>query len=1360
MSAAPRIFSSGSYTRRVTRAVGGNPFPIVGVGASAGGIDALRRLVGALPREPSLALVIIQHLDPHYESQLTTILQGHSSLRVLDATHGIAVRRNHAYVIQPKTNVAITDGVLSVTARPDDRRPHYPIDHFLRSLADVQGSHAVGVILSGTGSDGTLGLSEIKAVGGITFAQDDHSAQHGGMPQSAVESGAVDLVLPPEAIAERLAALPAHPYLTPSDVAAAPPANAEDFHQVIAALRQTSGVDFGQYRDTTIKRRTARRMLLRGFKSPRDYAQFLLRDPGEADALYRDVLINVTSFFREPKMFDELQQTVFPEIVKGKSESDPIRLWVPGCSTGQEAYSLTIVLLEFLAAANLRRDVQVFATDLCDAATLDRARNGVYPENIESEVSPERLRRFFVKSEGKYRIQKSVRDLCVFARQNLTVDPPFSRVDLVSCRNVLIYMSTALQERLLPVFHFALNRGGFLVLGMAETPGPSTDLFEPASREHKIYRRKDNGRRVQLTFLADQWLPADARHDGMPGHPPDLQREADRIVLSRYAPPGVLVDENFDVQQYRGRTAPFLEPPAGQPTANVLRMIREGLFVDLQSALNEARLTQLPVTRDNLHVLDGGRDLAFTLRIIPVTMPPVPDLSLLVLFESHDWPAWSPALARLPDGRAAHDADWFRKELDASKQYLQSMVDAQDAANQELRAAHEEVLSSNEELQSTNEELETTKEELQSANEELSTVNEQFQTRNRELDILTDELSNFISSADVPMVTVGRDLCIRRMTPAAQRAFNMLPSDIGRSIEQIKFALEVGDIAHVIEQVVSSMQPWEQELADRAGRWWVLRVRPYLTSDKRIDGATLMAVDIDAVKRQRDLMEARDYALAVVRTVRQPLVVLDEECRVGLANEAFYRLLGTPAQAEGRFIWETNEEVWSDAAIRRALLAACQGKETLAGLEIERMVPSFGVRTLVLNARSITRPGRPGLLLLSIDDVSDSRQAERLRVDAETLRLVDRRKDEFLGILAHELRNPLAPMRFALDLVRRPEAGPAETKRAWQVLERQVTHMVRIVDDLLDVSRIAHGKVELRREYLQLADIVRSATELSRPAIDAARHTLVVSLPDEPVTIHGDAVRLTQVIVNLLNNAIKFTPPGGHIWLIAEPKGEIAERPDQIRIRVRDTGIGIAPDQQHTVFDMFSQGDRSLERSGGGLGVGLTLVRSLVILHGGSIDVQSEGVGRGTEFIVSLPIDADPEAPRPAAGPVPSPRSRALRILLADDNADALEMLAFLLKREGHTVVTAENGERALEALASFDADAAVLDIGMPGLNGYDVARKLRARQSESPLLLIALSGLGQAEDKSQAIAAGFDQHFTKPIEVGSLLTLLAQRFP
>ncbi len=1336
-------------------------FPIVGVGASAGGLDALTKFVTALPDKPGLALVVIQHLDPRQQSKLSGILASRTALKVVEAEHGTKVVPDQAYVIKPNTDVALTDGLLSVTPRQDERRPHYPIDHFLRSLAAVQGPRAIGVVLSGTGSDGTLGLCEIKAAGGLTFAQDEFTAQHGGMPQSAIASGAVDLVLPPEEIAARLVDLRAHPLLhSPNGDDTFEPKAQNEFQRVIAALRTTSGVDFSQYRDTTLKRRTARRMILRGFQSPAEYAKFIERDPDEAEALYRDVLINVTSFFRDPGMFEELKRTVFPGIVRRLPESRAVRVWVSGCSTGQEAYSVAITLLEFLEEEGSKHEIQIFATDVGDRVALETARAGVYPESIESEVSAERLRRFFTKEEHTYRIQKSVRELCVFARQNVTVDPPFSRVDLITCRNVLIYMSTPLQERLLPTFHFALNPGGYLVLGAAESVGSAGELFELVSRPHKIYRRNEHGRRPPLAFAIDEWLSgAGSRpmtHGGVAG---EIQREVDRVTLSHYTPPSVVVDSRFNIQQIRGRIAPFLVPPDGQPVINVLRAAPEGLLGDLQSALTEAKTSKSPAVRQNLKITAGDRDVEFTLRVLPLTALRPDGPWFLAVFETQA-ASWSfPSVPPLEAASADANLIRLRHELAATKQYVQSILDNQDTSNQELRVAHEEVLSSNEELQSTNEELETTKEELQSSNEELTTLNEQFENRNRELDVLTDDLSNFIASADVPMVTVGRDLRIRRMTAAAQRAFNLLQTDVGRSIEHIKFSIGVNNVAGIIESVVTSMQAWEREVTDKDGRWWLIRIRPFVTGDNRVDGATLVAVDIDSIQRTREITEARDYALAVVQTVRGPLVVLDAECRVGLANAAFYRLFGDdPAALEGRRLWEARGNVWDEPELRRHLLEACAGRASVNDLEIVRHIPPIGERILVLNARAIAREGRPSVLLLSIEDATDARQTERLRVDAETLRLVDRRKDEFLGVLAHELRNPLAPMRFALEILKQAD-GKQDAGRAREVLERQIGHLVRLIDDLLDVSRIALGKIELQFEPVDLREVVSSAVELSRPAIEAAHHALTVSVPDDPLVVRGDPVRLIQILVNLLNNAVKFTPPAGHIWLIAERAGEDLDDQDVVRIRVRDTGIGIAADQRHRVFEMFVQGDRSLERSRGGLGVGLTLVRNLAAMHGGTVEVRSDGPNRGSEFVVTLQLQpAAPIAPEKAE-PIQSKKSRRFRILVADDNDDGREMLAFLLQREGHVVAEAVDGTAALDKIAEFRPDVAVLDLTMPGMNGFDIARRLRKDKARTPYL-VALSGLGQAEDKARAIEAGFDHHFTKPVDVHVLLSLFNERVP
>ena len=1335
-----------------------NPFLIVGIGASAGGLEPLSQLLQGLPTRPGLAVVVVQHLDPHYESQLSSILQTHTALRVVDATHGQKVLPDHVYVIQPNSQVAIADGVLSVTARPDRRQPHYPVDHFFRSLAAVQGANAVGVILSGTGSDGTLGVGEIKAAGGVTFAQDEASAQYPDMPHHAVASGAVDLVLPPRDIGARLVTLPE---LTTQVDEAAPTAEdpGDQFRLVLAALQKTSGVDFRQYRDTTLRRRATRRMLLRGFTSAAEYAQLVERDRAEAETLFRDVLINVTSFFRDPEMFEDLKRDVFPQIVRSGGDETPIRVWIPGCSTGQEAYSVAIALVEYLEGVHHPRTIQIFATDLGDAASLERARVGVYPESIEADVSFDRLHRFFMKDGRTYRIAKPIREMCVFARQNVTADPPFSHVDLITCRNVLIYMSSPLQERLLPVFHFALNRGGYLVLGVAETVGASSDLFELVNRNHKIYRRRDAAHRPQLTFMADEWLGGiPATRPRLGGHAPgDLQREAERLLLNRYAPPSVLVNGQFEIQHFRGRTSPFLEAPAGQPTTNILRMAREGLFMELRSALTEAKATVAPIVREGLRVHDQGADLPYTLRVLPVNPPETDEPFFLVLFETTVLPWTVQAIAPTSSTAVDSDVESLRRELASSKQYVQTVVDQHDMVTQDLRAAHEEVLSSNEELKSTNEELETTKEELQSANEELTTVNEQYQNRNQELTAATDDLTNFISSADLPMVTVGRDLCVRRLTPAATRAFNLLPSDVGRSIDHIKFAVAVDDMGAAVDKVMTTLQPWQQEARDRDGRWWLLRVQPYRTADNHIDGATIVAVDIDLIKRNEDLTEERDYARAILQAVREPLAVLDAECRVSVANEAFYTLFRTTTQqVHGRALWDSAPGVWVDRQLRETLLATCRAGASISNREIEVTLGDQGRRTLVLNATPIVRSDRPIRLLLAIEDVTNARAAETLRIDAETLRQVDRRKDEFLGILAHELRNPLAPMRFALELLRRSGGAPGKADRQLQVLDRQVAHMVRIIDDLLDVSRITQGKLELRKETVPLVSVVHGAIEICRPAITAAQHELKLSLPTDPVMLRADPVRLTQMLVNVLNNAVKFTPPGGHIYVVAETVADVSGQSDHLRLRVRDDGIGIASELRPKIFDMFTQGDRSLERTRGGLGVGLTLVRNLAHLHGGSVDVRSDGVNTGTEVVLDLPIEPSaPSGSTEAETATPVAPAGALRILVADDNDDGREMMRYFLESEGHTVATAADGPSALTAFETFRPEVVILDLGMPGMSGYTVAEQIRA-QDHQPLRLIALSGLGQEEDKRHAVEAGFDVHFTKPVDIPALNKLLA----
>ncbi len=908
-----------------------SPFPIVGIGASAGGLEAFTQFLGHLPDQTGMAFVLVQHLDPRHESRLSDLLSRATRMPVVEATQGLEVRPDSVYIIPPNTNLAIAQGALQVTPRGEGHL-HLPIDHFLRTLAQTQQTQAIGVVLSGTGSDGTLGLSEIKAVGGISFAQAPESARHGGMPQSAIDARTVDFVLPPERIAERLGAIGAHPYLAPSHPEE-PPEAEDQFKRMLGAVRSATGVDFSLYRDTTIRRRIMRRMALHGEQVLADYTRRLEQDGGEVEALYRDLLINVTSFFRDPDLFETLKESVFPEICNNKSPATPIRIWVPGCSTGQEAYSLAIALWEFFDHKPVRPPIQIFATDLSDAQALERARSGLYPESIEAEVSPERLRRFFKKEEHLYRIDKSIREACVFARQNITADPPFSHVDLISCRNVLIYMTPALQKRVLSSFHYALNVPGFLVLGSAETVGELTGLFEMVDRAQKIYTKKVTSKHPLLHFKVEdpKTMAASGRRSGPPGATPaDFQKEADRVLLGRYAPPGVLVNEHFDILQFRGRTGPYLEAPPGEPTSNLLKLARQGLFLELRSALTEAKERHQAASREGVRVRDGQGAREVTIEVLPVQPGGAAVSCYLVLFEetgaagalqrsslpmaSAGKPAeappagwlghWLRALRRTAappaplSGREdapalEHDHATLRQELAATREYLQTLIEQQDAANEELRSANEEILSSNEELQSTNEELETAKEELQSTNEELSTVNEQLQHRNLELNQTTNDLTNLLTSTTIPVLMVGLDLRIRRLTPPARTIMNLLPTDLGRPIEDLKVNLDVPDLEALIAEVIEEVQVRERDVRDHDGRWYTLRVHPYRTADNKIDGAVVVLVDIDRLKRSE---QAAAHLAAIVTASDDAIISKDLDSVITSWNEGAKRLFGYTAE--------------------------------------------------------------------------------------------------------------------------------------------------------------------------------------------------------------------------------------------------------------------------------------------------------------------------------------------------------------------------------------------------------------------------------------------------------------------------------
>lgn len=958
-------------------------FPIVGIGASAGGLEAFTQLLSHLPADPGLSFVLVQHLAPAHESMLPELLSRTTVLPVHEVKDGMALAPNRIYIMPPNTSMAVLHGKLSLIPRTEAHGHHLPVDFFLRSLADDQKSRAIGVILSGTASDGTEGLRAIKAAGGLTFAQQEASARYDGMPRSAIAAGVVDFILPPEGIARALVRIGRHPYLA-ATAAGQPekllPKDDTDLGKVFVLLRSATGVDFTYYKPTTVRRRIARRMALHNIEAMAHYVRLLRQSAAEQTALYEDLLINVTSFFRESEVFEALQKRVFPKLLKDRPGKLPIRVWVPGCSTGEEACSLAICLLESLQKARLNVPLEIFATDISEQA-IEKARLGLYPLSISEDVAPGRLKRFFTKEEAGFRVIKSIREACIFARQDVTKDPPFSNLDLISCRNLLIYLARDVQRRVLATFHYALKPEGALVLGRSETVGASVDLFSLADKKNKIYRRKTSAQGLNFKLpdigrRAAKATPAPGR--GSPAAGFDFQREADRVLLSRFTPASVVVDGDFDIVQFRGHTGPFLEPAPGVASLNVLKMARDGLLPDLRAALDEAKQSGLAVRRTGVRIRTNAAFREITLDVIPIRPTPMgrPAYFLILFEEAAEAVAPAKESKSRKPARAGgtvreRQVEQYRRELDATKAYLQSVIDEQVRTNEDLQSASEEILSSNEELQSTNEELETAKEELQSANEELNTLNEELQTRNIELTQLGNDQVNLLNSVQIPIVMLDHELRIRRFTPLAERVLSLIASDIGRPVGDLRPNIPVPELEQFAHEVMATLVPRELEVQDRNGRWCELRLRPYKTLDHRIDGVVIALVDVDPLKRSLlAAQEERELAEALVTTAHEPILILDAGLRVQKANDAFYRVFQTRREeTESHLLKTLGHGKWNVPRLQELLGKILPENTRLNGFELEVDLPGVGRKQLLLNAHRLMREGgKKPLIVLAMTE--------------------------------------------------------------------------------------------------------------------------------------------------------------------------------------------------------------------------------------------------------------------------------------------------------------------------------------------------------------------------------------------------------
>ena len=1483
---------------------------VVAIGASAGGLAALKILLSTVPADADVAFVIVVHLSPDYESHLSELLQAKAAIPVQQVIGEVKVEINNVYVIPPGQNLSTIDSHLRLTKLEPERRARAPVDHFFRTLAKSHDGNSAAIILTGTGSDGTLGIQEVKQKGGLTIVQDPVEAEYDGMPRSAIDTGMIDMVLPLEDMVEYvLRFLKTSPKLPPAEDE--PDAGRPLLKTILSVVRAREGRDFSRYKQSTIMRRVRRRMQLAHLEELSDYLELLQTTPEEVGELVNDFSITVTSFFRDPEVFEELFIRVLPKLFAGTPEDEPIRLWSIGCSTGEEAYTLAMLMLEYCDKIQSDRVIQIFASDMHEQS-LKRAREGLYPGDIEVDVSADRLDRFFRKDNGAYRVKNEVRDLVVFSPHNFLSDPPFSRMNLIVCRNVLIYLQRTLQPDIIELFHYSLKSPGYLLLGTAETVTQS-HLFVPENKTNGLYSRRN-------VPASEPRLPVFPFHRT---HRKEKDRRIEEIesapsygmlhhrMVERYAPPSVLVNSENRMVHLSRRAGRYMVHPGGVPTTNIFKLVRDELQVELSAALQGAASGQEPcISRPILLKLDGEmREVTVYAR--RGNGDEDEEYTLIVFDERDPVPIGETETSSSVSAAANREVEL---ELELTKRRLQAAIDEYETGQEEMRASNEELQSANEELRSTLEELETSKEELQSINEELQTANQENRHRVAELSQLSDDLQHLMAATHIATLFLDRKLRILRFTPQIGELFNLRNVDKGRPLSDLTHRLNYDRLFNDAQNVLKDLIPTEREVRDDQQNWFLARMRPYRTSDDHIEGVVLTFFDISAHKRAemalreseeryRTLFESMDEAFCVVERGEASR----EQSIIVAANSSFHRLtkasvlVGRPiTDATPRLVsfwtdvfrrlerdqeparYQCSHELFGRAvevhafrlpsdgpeahvavlladiddhkrveeALREAGLRDAFRVELADALRIASDIEATSCRLLgdylkvdkvifesVLPDQIVSkhechasapaipdwfRPwGAPADLskvfeagkLIEADDFFNSNQvtaeqkaearkvgvhafltsyvyidgnlpaaltllhsskrrwstteralvkevAERTRDAVERmmaeeavrereteLQSVDERKNEFLAVLSHELRNPLAPIQNAVQVVECASADSNAFKDAQAVLKRQVGQLGRLIDDLLDVTRIARGKIQISKEKLELNSLLHATVRDHQSLFEEKQVQLVFVPSDKDLWILGDDNRLSQAIGNLLQNCVKFTPIGGLTRLVLQQ-----EKTDAV-LRVTDSGIGMSGDLLKRLFQPFSQGPAALDRSNGGLGLGLALSRRFIELHGGSIKAISEGLGEGAEFIVRLAV-VEP----PAEGNRKRKRNsvvKARRILIIEDNVDSGHTMRDLLRLNGHEVEIVHNGQQGIELAREFKPEIVLCDIGLPGMNGYEVARQVRADPALSDTVLVALSGYAMPEDLEQASAAGFDHHLAKPANLEMLRQIL-----
>jgi two-component system, chemotaxis family, CheB/CheR fusion protein len=941
-------------------------FPIVGLGASAGGLEALQSFFSEVSEDSAMAYIVLVHLPPKLPSMMPELLKRNARIPVSSARDGEAIEPNHVYVIPPDKEITIYQGGIQLMGIGPKRVP-LPIDSFLSSLALDQGSNAVAIILSGTGTDGTLGVKEIKANNGLVLVQSEESAGYDGMPRSAISTGLADMVIAPEKMPKILDHYYRHPRTSfsralTSEAAAAASDQRQWLNKILAVLRTRVGHDFSAYKISTILRRIDRRMGLNQIKSHENYVRFLRENPGEAEVLFRELLIGVTNFFRDPESFEVLKNRILPDVFKQMQKGATFRAWIPGCSTGEEVYSLAIILSECLGKIPGLINLQLFGTDI-DKNAIEKAREGLFPASIAAEVSEERLKRFFIEEGDFFRIRKEVRDSVVFSVQDVLTDPPFSRLNLLCCRNLMIYLVAEVQKRLLPLFHYTLAPGGILMLGSSETIGGFTGLFETLDKKWKIFKRREVPETMrQLVDFPSGPATAEPAYRISPEVPAvpkaNLALLTQKAILNQFAPPAILIDASGQILHVQGRTGKYLETPSGPPSLNILDLAREGLRIALSSALRAAKSSKKNVIRKRVAVKTNGNVQMIDLHVCPQDAPDELAGKFLVVFEDIDITSAVPGSKpshHEESGAAASTVAELEKELRISQESHQTTVEELESSNEELKSTNEELQSSNEELQSTNEELESSREELQSLNEELQTINAELQNKLEELSAAHDDMHNLLNSTEIATIFVDNDMRVRRFTTEATAIVNLIQTDIGRPLKHVATNLSYEEMIKDLAEVLEKLTPRKVEVKTIEGKWYHMRIIPYRTTNNRIDGAILTFTNIDDQKKAQKMIEESTWQLvrAIFDMNPMPMVVLDKDAKMVIANTAFSGIMKiSQADIKGKDVYNLQASITDQLKLKSKLENALMKDKDFNTERFEMETPQ-GKRNFSIDGRII-----------------------------------------------------------------------------------------------------------------------------------------------------------------------------------------------------------------------------------------------------------------------------------------------------------------------------------------------------------------------------------------------------------------------